>query len=208
MTLQAGVIGFDEGADQQVGTFSYDGIGGGAVGSGINFSTIDGVDTPANAGSVLECRNCLLDFVTGANSVEGPAVWEWLAGGAFTVTGDAYDGATLVASGALLTGAFNSGSFSLGSGGANSGQLFVGVGTDTKHAGLVDYFGYAPDQSFAFATTNISIGSCNDAGGVGGFSCNVVNADLDNLATVPIPSTAMLFALGAAGFVASRKRLT
>jgi hypothetical protein len=206
MTAQAGLIGFDEGADPQVGTFSYDGLGGGAVGSGINFSTIDGVDTPANAGSVLECRGCLLEFITGANTLEGPAIWQWLAGGSFAVTGDAYDGATLVASGALLTGSFSAGSFSLGNGVNGGNQLFVGVGTDAKHEGIVDYFGYDPGTAFSFATTNLSLLGCTNSGGSGGFNCNVSNADLDNAANVPLPATAFLMAIGAAGLVTARKK--
>ena len=196
----AALIGFDDGATPQTGLLTYDGVGGGATGIDITLDTILGTDTPANDGGILGCRSCLLNFTTGANVTEGGAVWEWLPGGTFSITGTAFDGGGVIASGTLLSGTFGTNSLSLG-GGAN--QLFAGVGFDTKHPDLVSYYGFPANQQFAFATTNLSLGGCTLQANAG-FDCNVSNADVNNLARVPIPSTALLFGLGMAGLMVRR----
>ena len=205
LVVNAGLINFDEGATTQTGTLTYDGNGGAAVGTDIIFTTIDGVATPLNSGSVLECRGCELDFLTGLNTLEGPALWQWMAGGSFTVTGEAYDGATLIASGTLLAGTFGGTPSVVGNA---ASALFVSLGVDEKHDDLEAFYGYDPDQPWVFAHTNLALDSCVAAGGAGGFACDVNNADLANASRVPTPATAMLFGIGAAGLVASRRRFS
>ena len=62
---------FDDGTTPG-GTVSYNGAGGPAVGANIIFTTITGLETPANAGVTLTCTGCLMNFTTGNNLSEGP----------------------------------------------------------------------------------------------------------------------------------------
>jgi hypothetical protein len=199
----AGNIGLDEGALAQTGTISYDGIGGGLVGTDIIFSTILGTDTLANDGSALTCTGCLLNFITGANVSEGAPTWEFNGGGAFAVTGTAFDGANQIATGVLMQGSFGGNSLVLG---GNGSGLFVGLGADTKNDDLEAFFGYPADQAWNFAVTTLSIGSCNASGGAGGFTCGVLNADVNNVSQVPIAGTWALMPLGLFGMGLMRRR--
>ena len=40
----------------------------------------------------LNCENCRLNFVTGANLTEGPSTWTFDDGGSFVITGTARAG--------------------------------------------------------------------------------------------------------------------
>jgi hypothetical protein len=201
LSVSAGpmTIGFDDGAGIQDGTVSWGGGFAPLVGAGIDFYTIDGTGTPLNSGllGALDCVGCVLSFETGAYSGSGGL---FDAGGFFTVTGQAFDGGNLIATGTLLDGIFTdtvSGPLFAGLG--DTSGIFLGFGTDTKHQGLVDYFGLT-SNTFAFANTEIALGTCSNN------SCVVTNADIDNLNTVPIAGTWALMPLGLFGMALSRRR--
>jgi hypothetical protein len=179
---------FDDGATPG-GTVSYDGAGGPAIGTDIIFTTITGIDTPANAGVELACTGCLLNFETGNNVSEGPALWNFGPGGTITVTG-AVAALGLPAGTTLLSGTF--------SGTPNEIQagvlgLFAAGGVDVKDPILAAFFGLTPD--FVHATTSIQ--APLTVGADASFTGPVVNADLNNLQIpVPVPATGLLLGLG------------
>jgi hypothetical protein len=197
---QAAILKFDD-PTLPGGLVSYDGAGGPAVGADILFQSIQGLDTPLNSGVTLACDGCLLDFTTGANLSEGPALWNFGGGGTITLTG-AVPALGLPAGTLLLSGTF-SGTPNEITGGDSFG-LFAAIGTDIKNETLASFFGLDPD--FTFGTTSIQATTLVDPG-TGAFSGTVVNADLNNTqAVVPNPMTALLVGLGMAGLVALRRR--
>jgi len=203
MSASASLVTIDEGADIQTGTLTYDGIGGALIGTDINFSLATGVDTPVNQGSVLDCQSCLLNFITGANNQEGPAVWRWDTGGSVSLDGDLYDGLNLITSGNLLSGTFNS-IDPLAVGGGSS-LLFASVGNVVAVQALVDFFGIV-NNSFTFANTELALQSCTFAANAG-FGCGIDNADLAIANAVPTPASMPLFGIGLASLLlAARKR--
>jgi PEP-CTERM motif len=193
------ILIFDQGAG--AGTLSYSGGNGTLKGTGILFDSIIGLDTAANSGMSLSCVSCFLNFETGANLDNSLPTYEWAGGGYFKLTGTAKDGITTVASGTLLEGTWV-GSVS----GARQGSLFnvSGFGTDTKHAGLLDFFDL-PSVPFSFSNSELS--SITSRSG-GGFTANVIEADLANMAptATPEPATILLFGAGLAGLVSYRWR--
>jgi hypothetical protein len=202
LSVSAGpmTIGFDDGAGIQDGTVSWGGGFAPLVGAGIDFYTIDGTGTPLNSGllGALDCVGCVLSFETGAYSGADGLFGD---GGFFTVIGQAFDGGgALVASGNLLEGIFTSDiSAPIFAGLGDNSGIFLGFGTDTKHQGIVDYFGLS-SNTFAFANTEISLGTCASN------TCVVTNADIDNLNTVPIVGTAALMPFGLFGLALARRR--
>ena len=194
------ILSFDDDAFSQNGVVSYDGAGGALVGSGIDFVSVTGFDTPSNSGSVLTCVSCVLSFATGANITEGPGSWLFAGGGSLTITGTVMDGLTQVATGNLVTGSFDS-ALAFGTG---STLLFSGFGIDTKNQSLIEFFGLT-GVDFAFASTDISLGGAIIDPITQGFTANVTNADFDN--TVPEPSMIALMSLGLVGLgIAGRRK--
>ncbi|MEN8205169.1 MAG: VPLPA-CTERM sorting domain-containing protein [Pseudomonadota bacterium] len=203
-SASSATISFDDGADPQNGTLSYDGTGGALIGSGIDFYTILGEDTPSNPGIALDCVDCVLDFTTGTNISEGPVVWEFNGGGSLTITGTVKDGVTQIASGTLVSGSFSD-AVVTGDGNDASVLILSGFGTDSKNADLLNFFGLS-EQGFTFASTNISIGNVNYLGN-GGFNGTLTNADFDNITTVvPVPAAVWLFGSGLLGLVGVARR--
>lgn len=201
----AGQIKFDEGITPQAGSISYDGVGGSLIGTGINFTSSLGVATLLEDGTSLTCSGCLLDFATGSNISEGPALWQWNAGGSLTLTGTLFQGITQIATGNLLTGIFTappSPTFA----GAGSSGLFLSVGDITANSDIATFYGFSPTETFDFAHTVLAIGGCN-FGVSGAFDCSLANADLNLVnAPVPTPATMPLFGLGLASLLFATKK--
>jgi hypothetical protein len=187
---QAAILKFDD-PTLPGGTVSYDGAGGPAIGDDILFQSIQGLGTPLNDGVTLTCDGCLLDFTTGANLSEGPALWNFSSGGTITVTG-AVPALGIPAGTTLLSGTF-SGTPNEITGGDGFG-LFAALGTDVKDATLAAFFGLDP-SGFTFGTTSIQ--TATTVGANGSFNGVVVNADLNNTqAVVPQAATGLLLGLG------------
>jgi hypothetical protein len=194
-------IVFDSTPGGAGGTITYDGAGGPAIGTGIVFVNIVGVDTPANAGTVLACTDCTLTFTTGANTQEGPPGWTWAGGGSFTLTGDVV--ALGLDDAVLLSGTFTTTPNTPGLAAFGTTALFIAIGTDTKDATLAGFYGLGPDD-WVFANTEIMLQSFTP-GVDGAFTAVPNQADLIN-AQVPNPMTALLLGLGLTGVLVARRR--
>jgi hypothetical protein len=183
------------------GTISYNGTGGALVGTGILTSTFLGLGTAANAGVALSCdtpgtgatERCSIDFTTGANTGEGPMFWSWAGGGSISVTGSLYDGATLVASGTLMTGSFV-GQMVFGFGNTAAA---VGVGPDSKNEDLLAFYGIPADQAMQF-TLSVHANGTTTFGANGSINGTINQTDLTNI-NVPEPMTLGILGAGLAG---------
>jgi len=208
----AALISFDDDQRLQDGTVWYGGTGGTLGGTGIDFHSILGVDTPSNDGNSLVCIRCELNFQTGNNITEGQTtgIWTFAGGGSLVITGSVEtQGGDLIADGTLASGSFTE---ALVFGGGSTLTL-SGLGVDEKNQGLIEYFGLGPD--FTFASTQIALGTvdfypCNGItpstpSECGGFSGTVTNADFDNMA-VPVPAAVWLFGSGLLGLVGIARR--
>jgi hypothetical protein len=184
------------------GTVTYDGAGGPAVGANIQFVNIVGVDSPLNAGVVLDCVDCLLAFTTGANTLEGPPQYTWAGGGTFTLTGDVP--ALGLDDVVLLTGSFTGTPNTPGLAASSTSALFIALGIDTKNLTLANYYGFAAD-GWAFANTEIALNTFT-AGPDGAFTAIPNQADLINVAAIPEPATVALLGTGLVGLGALARR--
>jgi hypothetical protein len=186
------------------GTLEYDGLGGAVIATDVIFQQLIGVNTPLNPGVQLFCfpGNCLLDFTSGTNSTEGPAVWTFDGGGTISMTGGLNTAANgsgvqvLPAGSTIITsGSFNDPSVVLGA--LNSVQ-FTGSGTDTKNTTLLAFYGLANPLSFVM--TELSLQQANINTDTGAFTATVTDADFQNSALlqqiVPVPPSGLLVGLG------------
>jgi PEP-CTERM motif len=195
-------ISFED-LDEQGGDVSFSGnLGDPLVGSDIVFDTVLGPETGATN---LTCVGCLLDFTTGAFSFAMGNSQFFEGGGSYVLTGSAFDGATLVASGVLLSGVFDD--FVIATLNTTVATVLVtGGGTDVKNPDLLAHFGLV--NPFTFAQTEITsdavIAPPSGEGNPRGFSSTTINADLDNFPggpppIIPEPTTLLLLGAGLAG---------
>lgn len=178
------------------GTLSYGGADGvdPLVGKDLIFDVVNGVGTPITG--PLQIIGGKLNFTTGPNISELPTLYEFAAGGSFTLTGTVIKpDLSVVASGVLLTGLFDGPSFVIGLGGGNG--LFSGLGIDEKNRELLAYYGVS-DLAFKFSNTEIGFATAGLAPN-GGFRADVIDSDLTNTA-VPEPGTVGA-AIGLGGLV-------
>jgi hypothetical protein len=183
------------------GTLTYDGLGGPAVGTDIQFVEIVGIESPLNSGVVLDCVDCVLNFVTGPNLLEGPPQYTWAGGGTITLTGDVP--ALGLDDVLLLSGSFVATPNTPGLAASGNSALFLAIGTDTKHEALAGFYGFGPDN-WNFASTEIALGTFT-LGESGAFSAIPNQADLIN-AAVPEPATLLLIGSGFVGLGWLRRR--
>ena len=202
----AQILRFDN-PDEDGGTLTYDGAGGGAVGNDIIFQNVIGTDTSLNSGVTLFFDNPntlpeefgLLDFVTGPNTVEGPPLYQWGPGGSITLSGTLYDAAgNVVASGVILQGEWGE-SVAL----ANGQLQFIGAGIDVKNTDLAAFYGISTLADFSNSELNVPV-VINPT--TKAFTGTVVEGDLTNVPQVPAPSALVLLGLGLSAMGALRLR--
>jgi hypothetical protein len=174
------------------GTLTYAGAGGPLIAADIRFVEIAGDQTPLNAGVPLVCVDCLLNFTTGANTGEGPPRWTWDGGGSFVLTGDVP--ALGLVGATLISGSFTATANTPGLVAGENTALFIALGVDTKDPTLAAFYGLGPD-GFQFANTEIALGTFVP-GADGAFSATPNQADIINVALVPLPATVLLVGLG------------
>lgn len=205
-SASAAVINFDQqNAESPAGSVSYDGNGGGLVGTDISFDRINlnGGSVPAGNQSVLDCVSCVINFTTGNNIEEGQTsrMWSFGGGGTFELTGNAVaDNGATIADGTLFSGIFG-----------NNPQLVVKTGessfnaslsgTDDFNADLAGYFGLDAEGNYDFSTTEIALGNATFSDDGAFDSGKLTNADVAVEPTrndVPEPAAIGLFAIGMA----------
>jgi len=202
VALAVPAIVFDTVPGGAGGTLTYDGAGGPAVGTNIQFVDLVGVDSPLNANVVLSCVDCFLNFTTGANTLEGPPQYTWGGGGSFVLTGDVP--ALGLDDAVLLSGSFTGTPNTPGLAAGETSALFVALGIDTKNETLAGFYGFSPDN-WAFANTEIALGTFSP-GADGAFTAIPNQADLINVQPVPEPGTLMLVGTGIMGLGAAIRR--
>ena len=187
------------------GTISYNGSGGGLIGSNIEVDNVVGLSTTANDNVTSLCLSCVLNFSSGTLTGSGGPPpsgvnngwWRFGSGGSITITGGVQlQGSSDIPLGStLLTGSFDSAFVQ--DLGANFKVTF-GSFSDSKHADLLAYYGlpegnYQGALTLLFAAPNGGDGSAFTSTSV--FSGNIVNAPVP-IDPVPVPGAALLFGAG------------
>jgi hypothetical protein len=201
--VEGGSLVFDTTPGGAGGTLNYDGAGGPAIGTDIVFVNIQGNDTALNSGVLLTCSGCLLNFATGANTVEGPPGWSWAGGGSFTLTGSVP--ALGIVDEVLLSGAFTGTTNTPGMVGETSG-LFFAIGLDVKNPTLLSFYGES--NPFQFANTEIALDALTVNPVTGAFTSIPNQADIINASQVKNPWTLALLGLGLVGIGIVGRRIT
>lgn len=196
-------INFNSLGGFNTGMVNYQELGGALLGTNIDIGTISGIGTAANAGNYT-CQECKLNFATGnliqADSSGSTYVFD--AGGFFEITGtiltgigaDIVSGITPLLMGEwtapITVNIFN-----------GAITVSLGIGIDTKHPDLLDFFGET-GNSFSFANTNISLADLlNPISAMATFETNVIDANVTNISNVPLPGALWLLASGLMGLV-------
>lgn len=191
------------------GSISYDGTGGGLIGTNIEVDNVVGLATPAHVNVTSLCVSCVLNFTSGAFLNAGGANtnnngwWRFGSGGSITITGGVQlQGASDIPLGStLLSGVFTSAFVQdLGS----QFKVTFGSFTDTKHPDLLSYYGLTPGSPFEGALT-LLFGSANTGVGEAFASTSVFSGNVVN-AVVPLPAAVWLFVSGVIGVLTLRRR--
>lgn len=192
------------------GTISYNGSGGGLIGTNIEVDNVVGLDTPTNANVTSLCVSCVLNFTSGSlSNAGGPPPsgnnngwWSFGSGGSISITGGVQlQGSTDIPVGTtLMSGTFNNAFVQdLGT----QFRVTFGSFSDTKHADLLSYYGLTPGPfsgalTLLFGSVNGGVGSAFTSTSV--FSGNVVNAP-SPVEPVPVPAAVWLFGSGLASLI-------
>ena len=192
------------------GTIVFDGTR--VIGRNIGFdlmnasgTSADGIYHCSNAGGTvtLGATRCLLSFESGPLDTIVGSTYIFAPGGDITMTGflstatPGNTGPVIAGSPLVLSGTVRAYTVTL----VNGSGVAAGLGIDFKDLSLINYFGTG--ERYDFTMSQLSIGGCA-AGGAGGFSCNVNNADFQNV--VPEPGTLALLGLGLLSVGAVRRR--
>lgn len=197
------------------GTISYNGSGGGLIGTDIEVDNVVGLFTPANANVTSLCVSCVLNFTSGSlSNAGGPPPsgnnngwWSFGSGGSISITGGVQlQGSTDIPVGTtLMSGTFNNAFVQdLGT----QFRVTFGSFSDTKHADLLSYYGLTPGPfsgalTLLFGSVNGGVGSAFTSTSV--FSGNVVNAP-SPVEPVPVPAAVWLFGSGLASLIPMIRR--
>ena len=204
-TTEAGIISFDTTPGGAGGTITYAGGPAPAVGTGIVFVDIEGIGTPLNSRHDPALRRLHPQLHHGAQPDAGAAAVELGGRGSFVLQGGVPDAisanfpAGIPAGSDLLAGSFVELGQTPSLTGVPPSALFLAVGIDEKHQGLLDFYGET--NPFNFANTEIALGSFTLNPDAGSFVALPNQADIINQAQeVPAPAALLLIGLGLLAF--------
>ncbi|WP_447979465.1 PEP-CTERM sorting domain-containing protein [Candidatus Nitrospira bockiana] len=185
-TLDFGVIA------PTTGTIAYGGGASPLVGVNIQVDNLVGLGTPANAGLVLGCVSCVLNFQTGNFVGSDATTWTFAGGGNISIVG----GLDVTGDGVpetptdlvLLNGTFKGAVvLSLGGGANIAGAAF----SDTKFEGIEAVYGFPVGTQWA-GSFNISF-AAPVAPGAAFQTSELFSGDIINQ---PVPEPASMLLLG------------
>ncbi|NGZ04048.1 MAG: hypothetical protein CV090_13475 [Nitrospira sp. WS238] len=184
------------------GSISYDGIGGGLIGTTIDVDNVVGLSTPLNNNVTSTCLTCVLNFTSGLNSSAGGGTWQFGSGGSISITGgvDFLVGSDIPVGSTLLTGTFSSAEVKTLGG---VFEVTFGSFTDVKHADLLSYYGM-PSGNYDGSLTILFDAATGP--GDAFISASLFGGSIANVAAVPLPAAAWLFGSGLLGLYSVVRR--